>query len=61
MHSLLLYQKRLENNYQQDACQNALEAMLDCCERNASKDFPSCDGFKFALKKRLAEKQKQEK
>jgi hypothetical protein len=42
----------IENNYQQDACSSAIESMLDCCEQNEDKGFPSCDGFKFNLNKR---------
>lgn len=50
----------VENNYQQDRCQNAIEAMLDCCEQNADKQFSSCDGFKFQIKKRADERLKKQ-
>lgn len=50
-----------ENNYQQDACKDVIEAMLDCCELNTVREFPSCDGFKFMLKKRAEARQKSTK
>jgi hypothetical protein len=51
----------VENDYQQDACGPVIEKLLDCCESNEDKNFPSCDGFKFMLNKRKAKKAEQKK
>ncbi|CAG7838154.1 unnamed protein product [Allacma fusca] len=42
-----------KNNYQQEKCEHIIQKMLDCCEFNASRNFASCDGFKFQLQKRI--------